>query len=772
MKYIINALFILFVTIIFTACSTKELENVKWHYVENKISYIKDIKPILDKRCVSCHSCYNAPCQLKLSSYEGLKRGLSKISMYGTRIEATDPTRLFIDAKSTKDWRKKGFTSIVDDDLNKSILMQVLSHKKYYPENIGSYDPESDELTCAKDKTELEKYYDDKPQHAMPYGMPALSEKEYDLLANWIKNKSKNDEKVIINKKEKNIIKTYENFFNQSSIKNKMMSRYIYEHIYLAHLKIEKLNNKFYKIIRSRTNTGSKIDQIATRFVYSDPKIKFYYRLQEIKSTIVHKTHMVYKLSPSKLKRYTKLFLEDKWNSIPYLQSYDIKIAANPFEAFEQIPVKAKYQFLLDNVHYFIMNFIRGPVCRGQIALNVINDHFWVMFLKPEYDLSVKNNFFLYKSLSDLELPNEKGSNPSLYEATDFLSYDKKAKNYLENRDYEYNKFYPNGLGMNSIWKGNKENDSILTIYRHFNSSSIHKGALGDIPKTLWLIDYVLLERIYYSLVAGFDVFGNISHQFLTRKYMDNLRVEGESNFLNYLPKKSRKRIFSSWYEGEFAQKHLSFTQTNIKTKVKYTIKDYKKEFVNKVLDYTNNKRDPINFIKDSDELFYPKTYKNKKDIEKAFKMLSLANSNNFIKTIDNSNTNLSFIRIRLKDKDLVYSIIVNKWHKNVSFMFDEENRLVPSRYRLNFIEGYIGSYPNFFFDIKIEDFAGFVSLIKNYKNNKEDLNKMYTYGVNRSDKRFWKTYDWFVSDFKKKDKVNSGLFDLNRYYHKSLISE
>ena len=45
------------------------------------------------------------------------------------------------------------------------------------------------------------------------------------------------------------------------------------------------------------------------------------------------------------------------------------------------------------------------------------------------------------------------------------------------------------------------------------------------------------------------------------------------------------------------------------------TIKDYKKEFVNKVLDYTNNKRDPINFIKDSDELFYPKTYKNKKRI-------------------------------------------------------------------------------------------------------------------------------------------------------------
>ena len=56
----------------------------------------------------------------------------------------------------------------------------------------------------------------------------------------------------------------------------------------------------------------------------------------------------------------------------------------------------------------------------------------------------------------------------------------------------------------------------ILTIYRHFDSASVHKGAFGDIPK-LWVIDYPLLERIYYSLVAGFDVFGNTAHQLLSK---------------------------------------------------------------------------------------------------------------------------------------------------------------------------------------------------------------------------------------------------------------
>ncbi len=34
------------------------------------VSYLSDVKPILEQRCVVCHSCYNAPCQLKLGSFD------------------------------------------------------------------------------------------------------------------------------------------------------------------------------------------------------------------------------------------------------------------------------------------------------------------------------------------------------------------------------------------------------------------------------------------------------------------------------------------------------------------------------------------------------------------------------------------------------------------------------------------------------------------------------------------------------------------------------
>lgn len=48
------------------------------------VSYLDEVKSILDSRCVVCHACYNAPCQLKLSSFDGLDRGASKQAVYSS----------------------------------------------------------------------------------------------------------------------------------------------------------------------------------------------------------------------------------------------------------------------------------------------------------------------------------------------------------------------------------------------------------------------------------------------------------------------------------------------------------------------------------------------------------------------------------------------------------------------------------------------------------------------------------------------------------------
>jgi uncharacterized membrane protein len=35
-------------------------------------SYSRDVKPIIEQKCVACHACYDAPCQLILTSAQGL----------------------------------------------------------------------------------------------------------------------------------------------------------------------------------------------------------------------------------------------------------------------------------------------------------------------------------------------------------------------------------------------------------------------------------------------------------------------------------------------------------------------------------------------------------------------------------------------------------------------------------------------------------------------------------------------------------------------------
>ncbi len=75
---------------------------------------------------------------------------------------------------------------------------------------------------------------------------------------------------------------------------------------------------------------------------------------------------MVFDTDDAQLLRFNELFIQPEWLHRPHEMGYDPKVGANPFVAFEQIPARSRYQFLLDNAHYIIMTFIHGPVCKVQ----------------------------------------------------------------------------------------------------------------------------------------------------------------------------------------------------------------------------------------------------------------------------------------------------------------------------------------------------------------------------------------------------------------------
>ena len=77
-------------------CIAKALPPVAVAVPSRTINYQLEVKPILDRRCTVCHSCYNSPCQLKLDSYEGTDRGATKKAIYNaSRLRSMDPTRPF-----------------------------------------------------------------------------------------------------------------------------------------------------------------------------------------------------------------------------------------------------------------------------------------------------------------------------------------------------------------------------------------------------------------------------------------------------------------------------------------------------------------------------------------------------------------------------------------------------------------------------------------------------------------------------------------------------
>jgi hypothetical protein len=528
------------------------------------VSYLADVRPILDHRCVVCHSCYNAPCQLKLSSFEGVDRGGSKASVYSSsRLRPQDPTRLFIDAQSTEAWRTKGFHSVTesaaDGSYNDSIMLHLLDAKRKQPESRGAYHAEATDLTCAATPRELGSFLDRSPDRGMPFGFPSLSARQYSTLATWLQEGAEGPsaqellELVTPAPAAAAEIAKWETFLNHDDAKHALTARYLYEHFFLAHLSFSRAGtNEFYEMVRSITPPGEPISVIATVRPYDDPGVEsFYYRFRKIHSTIVYKTHMVVELSDETLARFRELFIESQWLEPPHSMALGDKAGANPFLIYAQIPPKVRYQFLLDHAEYMIRTFIRGPVCKGQVALNVIHDHFWVMFLDPAADRTVQHPEFLIEQAGNLRLPTEEGSSEKLLKAFSNRYRDRYAKFYHA-KSALYDETDPEGLGITAIWKGERASDApALTVYRHFDSASVHKGVLGGLPRTLWVIDYSQFERIYYALVAGFDVFGNVSHQVNVRRYMDYLRMEGELNFVEFLPRDTRVATLESWYLGE-----------------------------------------------------------------------------------------------------------------------------------------------------------------------------------------------------------------------------
>ncbi|HEY2775887.1 MAG TPA: fatty acid cis/trans isomerase [Candidatus Binatia bacterium] len=725
------------------------------------------VQPVFAARCVVCHACYDAPCQLKLSSYDGITRGGTTEQVYALRLLETAPTRLHVDALSNRQWRERGFHPVLNERASStqanhaaSVMCRLLDLKRRHAPESGilpadRYDFSLDRAQQCATIEQVDELEKDLPELGMPFGMPQLSEAEYRTLVGWVEAGAPYAPPPALPDAQLRHVGEWEAFLNGDSLKEKLMSRYIFEHWYLAHLYFDDLApGEYFDLVRSSTPPGTPIRIIATRRPYDDPGAgRIYYRLRRVEDTLVVKTHMPYALDAARMKWLRGLFLDPDYQ-VTSLPSYEPDVASNPFVAFRELPIRSRYRLMLEEAQFTIMNFIKGPVCRGQVALNVIDDLFWVVFVNPEAEQLELGADDLAKVLDRVVLPAEDADSLPLLK---WKKYSRSETSYLQGKtDFLNAHFGPRHsptLGL--LWDGDgKNHNAALTVFRHFDSATVVQGLLGQ-PQTAWVVGYSLLERIHYLLVAGYDVYGNVGHQVTTRMYMDFLRMEGESNFLALLPLASRDAVRDHWYRGasddvkQYLQGEKAFFahETGITYHAGDPLPQLYSMMQKKLAPVLDHRYDlPIRGL--------PRT-------ERA----SLARLGSLHGEGTSILPEVTFLTVVVAGgQEHHYTLLHNNAYSNISQMFSGEKNRLPAEDTVTVVEGFLGAYPNAFQVVDAADLPAFADAVAALHDESGYAALMARFGIRRTDSRFWPVSDALIAAYRRSAPIEAGLFDYGRY--------
>ncbi|MEM6994303.1 MAG: fatty acid cis/trans isomerase, partial [Myxococcota bacterium] len=480
--------------------------------------YVDNVQPVIARNCVTCHGCGDAPCQLKLTSFEAVLRGSNEDDLYATRVfgidREYDPMHLAygrvlaedgsIDyAKSEERWRDHDFYSIIKHATD-SLLGRVLTEAH----DVTTDFDQAYELSENLASRDFECSASDSPDgdvmvgRAMPLGLPALEQEGTDAIVSWLEDgaagPSSEAHLAIAQPTNANAVRDWENFFNtaQADPRDKVVARYLYEHLFFAHLHLQRSPGEFYRLVRSRTKDGN-IDEIVTERAFDLPEEdEYFYRLQKVTSVLVAKSHIPWKLDQDTMDRWKALFLDAEWtleDNPHYEPDSD-----NPFGYFAAIPANLRYRFMIENSKHLVDGMVRGSVCTGSGATFAIRDRFWVWFMDPDSDVSALDT-----------VAGEFTGGPRLGESSWFHLNPESANpirevDYLDAYREQMQKQHPDGIGIEDLWDGDDgENPNAwLTVLRHQKSATVHNGPLAGQPETIWILGYSNFERLYYDLVV------------------------------------------------------------------------------------------------------------------------------------------------------------------------------------------------------------------------------------------------------------------------------
>jgi hypothetical protein len=276
---------------------------------------------------------------------------------------------------------------------------------------------------------------------------------------------------------------------------------------------------------------------------------------------------------------------------------------------------------------------------------------------------------------------------------------------------------------------------------------------VGEPPKTSWVIGYPLLERIYYLLVAGFDVYGNAGHLLNSRLYMDFLRMEGEFNFLALLPQSQRDAVRDYWYRG-----------------ASESVKNYlygRKAWFNEESGVHYRTNDPQHELYDLLRARLAPVLGNEFDLS-TVKDPALRNDLQTLAAV--RGRSLAFMPetgiLRLDDPDgtsRYFTLVRNTGHSNVAHLVGEHKELRPDENTLTVVPGFIGAYPNVLYVMPRAALSEFTAAVRGLSSEAGYRALADRYAIRRTHPEFWAYSDALQDAHARWNPGESGLFDYNR---------
>lgn len=762
-------------------------------YVEETGDFYRDkIQPILASRCVTCHSCTSAPCQLNLSSYAGLVRGLSKENpnFAGLSRLFREATRARLeDGFSEHEWRQRGFYPVLPKgSIHDSILYLALVEEdddNQIPDDNQTKTLLSllteEKFECPVDAGEYRSFRERYPFSTMPLTCQKLPYHERQTLLDWLEvgapgpmnrglailSKPTLTSKSQLSCSELDLmIQQFEDFLNPSSMRGRAVARYLFEHLYAVNIHFTANPGEFYRIVRSRTPYPQDIDLIVTEFITDDPKTSVYYRLQKLDQVIELKRHIPFEINEAILKEWENIFFakdqNSNWGYLELVNTYP----NNPFEWFQVIPVMARARFVEKYAKTLMQVVARGAICHGNTPSYVSPDYVWFLIFKPESDPTVQIPDLGMKTVSGQPNFKEFYSHPRdvAHELIFPPNYPWRAQTYNKHFLASLDTIHPDGIGLDDL--SSKE---MFFGLRHETSLEFYSVKEISVPgytdyKILW--SYADYEHFYYRTSVHYKYYGSGAHKFEAFYTVIQRRSLGEYVFALLNPDYKLRRQLLDWFTTDKG-KRLYSLQANL---LRYDSpfrksKEPDQSFAllsQKILqkfEVYQSRSDLVHFhdsIRSNLDVELKPTIKTLKDFEAGLRTLT-GKRGTFARFVPN------VVHLRLNEAEL-YSLFVHRGHKNDKVIAEESSALDPNYDQLSVAKGLVGAFSYMFFDLSFDQSRDFIEQMSKLE-SKEDWQRVVNqFGIKRDSKQFYPFLDWMHAWIGSHLKDEGGLMDI-RYY-------